>query len=143
MTVSDDENELLTQAFRQLSRGAALVARRQRKNIGEVDITVGLAPPEATAVVRRILAGQGRLLRSDGYERAIIGSDVWNLNPTVVTVRLDAADAGTSISVRGVACEGLIRQRAGEATARRIADLIRSAAARTPSQGKTPDPAAG
>jgi hypothetical protein len=139
VTVSDDENELLTQAFRQLSRGAALVARHQRKNIGEVDIKVGLDPREAAIVVRRILAAQGRLLRSDGYERAILGADRWDLNPTVVTVRLDAAGPGTSISVRGVACEGLIRQRAGEAAARRIADLIRSAAARTPTQGKSPD----
>src|SRR5690349_20319422 len=105
VTVSDDENELLIQAFRQLSRGAALVARHQRKNIGEVDITVGLGPREAAAVVRRILAGQGRLLHSGAYERAILGADPWNLNPTVVTVRLDAVEPGTSISVRGVACE--------------------------------------
>jgi hypothetical protein len=45
------------------------------------------------------------------------------LNPAVVSVAIRAADDGSSkLVVRGAAKEGLIRQRAGEAAARRVAE---------------------
>jgi hypothetical protein len=133
--VNDDENELLVAAFRQLSRGAGLVARHQRKNVGEVELRLTLGPPLTRTLVRRVLSGQGRLLASEAYERAILGAGTWNLQPTVVTVRCADRDGGTALHVRGVACEGLLRQRAGEETARRIAHLITAMAARLSASG--------
>ena len=168
--VTDDENELLVAAFRQLSRGAGLVARHQRKNVGEIELSLPLTAPAAKSLVRRVLSAQGHLLAAPiataptasgltapgptasgltaagptapgptaadpvtagaAYERAILGSGTWNLHPAVVTVCFDGGDGGTTLTVRGVACEGLIRQRAGEAAARRIAQLITAAARR-------------
>jgi hypothetical protein len=52
---------------------------------------------------------------------------VLNLNPAVVTLQLLATTStSTTIRVRGVAKEGLIRQRAGRKAAERVAARLRA-----------------
>jgi hypothetical protein len=41
-----------------------------------------------------------------------------------VTVTIRAADQGSPLAVRGAAKEGLIKQHAGEAAARRVAEAL-------------------
>jgi hypothetical protein len=49
-----------------------------------------------------------------------------NLNPAVVTVTITSASGGgTSVHIRGAAKEGLIKQRAGQKAAERLAALLR------------------
>jgi hypothetical protein len=56
---------------------------------------------------------------------AVIGSGFMNMNPAVVTVEVvPTSDDLSKVSIRGVAKEGLIKQRAGEKAARRIGDLL-------------------
>lgn len=58
--------------------------------------------------------------------RGIVGAGAMNLNPAVVTVTMVPTDGGgTSVHLRGVAKEGLIKQRAGqEAVERLVARLM-------------------
>ena len=47
-----------------------------------------------------------------------------NLNPAVVTVTIRPSGSGSRLVVRGAAKESLIKQRAGEAAAKRIANAL-------------------
>ena len=54
----------------------------------------------------------------------VIGSGSLNMNPTVVMVTISESEAGSQVTVRGAAKEGLLfKQRAGE-KAKRIADAL-------------------
>lgn len=44
-----------------------------------------------------------------------------NLNPAVITVTITPGEFGDQVQIRGAAAEGLIKQRAGEAAAKRVA----------------------
>jgi len=58
--------------------------------------------------------------------RGIVGAGIWNLNPAVVTVTISAADnGGTTAHIRGAAKEGLIKQRAGQTAAERLASMLK------------------
>ena len=46
------------------------------------------------------------------------------MNPAVVTVTIFQADNGSRLLIRGAAKEGLIKQRAGEVAARRVAAAL-------------------
>jgi hypothetical protein len=55
----------------------------------------------------------------------ITGDGVGGLNPVLVTAVLTRAEATvTNVLLRAAAKEGLIKQRAGEKTAKRIAGLL-------------------
>jgi hypothetical protein len=57
----------------------------------------------------------------------MVGSGSMNLNPTVVTVTLTEAGPSTiAAQIRGVAKEGLIKQRAGRKAAERVAGLLQA-----------------
>ncbi|HEX6500214.1 MAG TPA: hypothetical protein VF054_14465 [Micromonosporaceae bacterium] len=136
--LTPEEGDLLVSALgavgdmvsRGAGRGARRVARWMRADIFET--TVELCPPLTTAadLVARTLDNLGT---RTAELQAMIGTGAMNLNPTVVTVTL-SEDAGKVIAtVRGVAKESLIRQRAGEKAARRVAEqLTHSFAARGP-----------
>ncbi len=132
-----DEDELLIGANGDLGglaggrRGAEFAARRMRKNVLEVDLEVGMTPAAAARRAEEVLTGAGALIRSGpGADSSVIevvglvGAGFGGLNPAVVTVSVCSSDYGSRIVVRGAAKEGLIRQRAGEAAARRVADAL-------------------
>lgn len=82
------------------------------------------------ARARGVLGPESRLLTpdaaDDGAARlvSIVGSGAFSMNPAVVMVTVSGATGGSLVTVRGAAKEGLIKQRAGEKAARRIADAI-------------------
>jgi hypothetical protein len=132
--ISEREQQLLVEALGALGgRGASAVARRLRCDIFEGSVSVPLSLERARELVWKILADCGRLIDSDasaagdeaGRVQAIVGAGHWNLNPAVVTVVLGGGGpALTEVRVRGVAKEGLLKQRAGEGAARRILELL-------------------
>ena len=113
--------------------GARFAARLLPEDVHEVLLVLALPADEALALARRVLASPGEpanetRLAEDKHElRAVVGSGLLNLNPAVVTLQLLATTpASTTIRVRGVAKEGLIRQRAGRKAAEGVAARLRS-----------------
>jgi hypothetical protein len=134
--MSFDEDELLVQALGEVGgrgspggrRGAEKGARRLRKDVFEIDLVVSLSPQAAADKAEDVISEQGSVLDLEGDDGdpgtrvvGIVGSGVANLNPTVVTVTIRASAQGSRLVIRGAAKEGLIKQRAGEKAARRIA----------------------
>jgi hypothetical protein len=121
--VSLDEDEILAGAL-----GSA-AARRLKKSVLEVEVVLAIPPAAAAERARQVLGELGSELdRRDEGETpdsqvvAIVPAGAGGLNPAVVTVTIRPADSGGSkLVVRGAAKEGLIKQRAGEAAARRVA----------------------
>ncbi len=114
--------------------GAGLVARMLPNDTLGLDVEVGATPDHALKTSFRILRQEGRAI--EGTEPpsdlptlyAIIGSGIGNLNPALVRVEITpVSEDRTKISIRGTAKEGLIKQRAGEKAARRIAALLSQA----------------
>lgn len=112
-----------------------VVAKLMKKNVHEIDL---VAPLPFDAVVKRVsdvLGSAGRAVETasvgTGEEetiRAVVGGGAGGLNPVVVTARVLKADEDSSeIWLRAAAKEGLIRQRAGEKTAARLAALLSEA----------------
>jgi hypothetical protein len=124
--MSLDEDELLASAL------GVPAARRLRKNVLEVDLTLAMPPAAAAERVRQVLGDLGSELDSGAETEVgdlrivgIMGAGVGNLNPAVVTVTIRAAENDSSnVVVRGAAKEGLIKQRAGESAARRVAGAL-------------------
>jgi hypothetical protein len=123
--VSSDEDELLGAALSELA------ARRLRKNVLEIELIVSLTPDAAATRVQEVLADQGHVLRAEEPDEnssievvGMVGAGFANLNPAVVTVTIRPSEYGSRIVVRGAAKEGLIKQRAGESAARRVAAAI-------------------
>ncbi|WP_030263989.1 hypothetical protein [Streptomyces sp. NRRL B-24484] len=131
----DDEDEILAEALGSLGgRGARFVARRLPKNVREITLHLPMPTAEARTRVSAVLGMQGRRIaprRSAPAEerralRVLTGGGAWNMNPVLVTVLLAAGEAEdtTVVRLRAAAKEGLIRQRAGEKTAERVARLL-------------------
>jgi hypothetical protein len=123
-----DEDALLTRAVASFGPGAAAAAGHLRKNVGEIKLTVPLPPDQAAARARQVIADLGALQQSGTPDDAgaievvgIIGAGALKMNPAVVTVVISPADHASAVVVRGAAREGLIKQRAGEGAARRVA----------------------
>ncbi|GID94010.1 hypothetical protein Adi01nite_34220 [Amorphoplanes digitatis] len=136
--LTSEESELLARGLGSIgtgstARGAGFAARRMRADIFETDITLALPIADAITFTRGILAELGtpvdEELAVDGNRlRAMVGAGGMNLNPTVVTVHLsEAGPSATIAQIRGVAKEGLIRQKAGRKAAERVADRLRNA----------------
>ncbi|GAA2239873.1 hypothetical protein [Streptomyces indiaensis] len=109
-----------------------VVAKLMRKNVHEIDLVVAL-PFEATVErVASVLEQAGRRVGpvpdpGDGQRtiRAVVGGGTGGMNPVVVTARVTYGGASDSeVRLRAAAKEGLIRQRAGERTATRLAALL-------------------
>jgi hypothetical protein len=128
------EDELLVDAVARLGGGSpagpmGAFARRMRKNVCEIDIRVSTSPHDTAERIRQIL--QDYILQETGSPEysdseivALVGAGHWNLNPTVLTVRIRASEEGSQLLIRGAAKEGLIKQRAGEAAAKRLAPAV-------------------
>jgi hypothetical protein len=140
--VTDDEDSILADALGAAGasgggaggrREAAFAAKRLKKNVHEIDVTLAMSLSIAADHVTGVLARAGHLLEVEGARptaaeqviRAIVGGGFGNMNPVLITVGLtDHGPEHTVASVRGVAKEGLIKQRAGEKTAKRIVALL-------------------
>ena len=110
-----------------------LVARLLKKNAHDIDLVVPLPFDEAVQRVVRVLAGAARPGRSPTVEsgrdqemiRVVAGGGVGAMNPVVVTALVRrGTGAGTEVKLRAAAKEGLVKQRAGEKTAARLAALL-------------------
>ncbi|MEU3252212.1 hypothetical protein [Streptomyces sp. NPDC006997] len=119
-----------------------VVAKRMKKNVQEIELLVPLPFDEAVRRVFGVLSGAGRAVGSgagdDGTEmlRVVAGGGAGGLNPVVVTVWVrQAGEGGSQVRLRAAAKEGLIRQRAGEKTAARLAALLGEATGATRAGG--------
>jgi hypothetical protein len=102
--------------------------------VHEIDVTLKAPLSAVISRVHRALSVEHRISRDDKEQtvadgstmiRAVVGGGVANMNPVVVTVTLKAAGpALTLVKVRGAAREGLIKQRAGEKTATKVAAAL-------------------
>jgi len=130
--VIPDEDELLVSGLGQLGgRGAALVARRLRKDVYELNKTMAAPLGEVFASVAGLLESIGTVVARTGpgdgqaLVRAVVGSGAMNLNPAVITVSMSSTgDGGTILHIRGAAKEGLIKQHAGEKAAKRLEGML-------------------
>ena len=112
--------------------GAGLTARLLPNNTFELAIEISAEPQAVLQAACKVLSEQGTLLEEANNTSApvptlaaVIGSGFMNMNPAVVTIEVVPISADVSkVSIRGVAKEGLIKQRAGEKAARRISDLL-------------------
>ncbi|MGK3944545.1 hypothetical protein ABK046_39740 [Streptomyces caeruleatus] len=112
-----------------------VVANLMRKNVHEIDLVAALPFEAVVKLVSAVLGSAGRAVDSvsvgSGEEetiRVVVGGGAGGLNPVVVTARVLKVDENSSeIWLRAAAKEGLIRQRAGERTAARIAALLSEA----------------
>jgi hypothetical protein len=101
------------------------------KNVHELDLTVAAPPDEIAERVASLLGSLGRIVdqRDAGADgtvvRGVFGAGSMNLNPALVTVTIkDGAGGPTAVHIRGAAKEGLIKQRAGQKAAERIAEQL-------------------
>jgi hypothetical protein len=113
--------------------GARLAARLLPEDVHEIELVLALPPDEALALAGWVLSSLGepvhetRLADDNHQLRAVVGSGALNINPAMVTLQLVATTpVSTTIQVRGVAKEGLIRQRAGHKAAERVAARLRA-----------------
>ncbi|SMQ13845.1 hypothetical protein SAMN06272771_0122 [Streptomyces sp. Ag82_O1-12] len=114
-------------------RLTGLVARLLKKNAHEIDLVVPLPFDDAVQRVAGVLEGAGRPGRCAHIEsgrdqemiRVVAGGGAGGMNPVVVTA-LVARGTGnrTEVKLRAAAKEGLVKQRAGEKTAARLAALL-------------------
>jgi hypothetical protein len=99
----------------------------------EVELVVSMSPHAAADRAEEVLSEQGSVVDLEGtggdpgtQVAGIVGSGIGNLNPAVVTVTIRASAEGSRLVIRGVAKERLIKQRAGEKAAKRIAAAMAS-----------------
>lgn len=115
--------------------GARFAARLLPEDVYEIELVLALPLDEALALAGSVLSSplgepvdEARFADDKHELRAVVGAGALNLNPAVVTLQLLATtSASTTIRVRGVAKEGLIRQRAGRKAAERVAARLRAA----------------
>ncbi|CAG0928352.1 hypothetical protein TFLX_00869 [Thermoflexales bacterium] len=114
--------------------GAGLMGRLLPKNTFELKIEIKAVPRDVLQKAFSLLSEKGTLLEETDTSAtvptlaAVIGSGFMNMNPAIVTVEVVPLSEGSSqVSIRGVAKEGLIKQRAGEKAARQIGDLLQQA----------------
>jgi hypothetical protein len=135
--VTAEESQLLVEgmgaAFGGAIRtGAVAAVKRMRVNLFETDVTLRLPLAKAVARVKSLLEEAGSLIdegpADDGHRlRGMMGAGSMNMNPTVVTVTLsETGPSATAARIRGVAKEGLIKQRAGQKAAERVAGLLQA-----------------
>ncbi|MEU2915049.1 hypothetical protein ACWCQ0_25910 [Streptomyces massasporeus] len=114
-------------------RLTGLVARLLKKNAHEIDLAVPLPFDDAVQRVVGVLEGAGRAGRPAHVEsdrdhemiRVVAGGGAGGMNPVVVTALVSRGTGNrTEVKLRAAAKEGLIKQRAGEKTAARLAALL-------------------
>lgn len=113
--------------------GAGLAALFLPYNELQLSLDVTTNPRFVMKIATDILAKEGELLDPQASSeisevKALIGSGFFNMNPALVTVQIHQLSSNqTHITIRGVAKEGLIKQRAGEKAARLVAQRLTEA----------------
>jgi hypothetical protein len=129
MTLSQAEERILDRGLRALAGGAvsgALTARLFKPNVAERDLALASTLDMATERARDAVAEEGtvlmdrRTVEGTHVVQGAVGAGKWNMNPAAVTVTIEADGDRTQLRIRGVAREGLIKQRAGEEAAERV-----------------------
>ncbi|MEU0896530.1 hypothetical protein [Streptomyces massasporeus] len=114
-------------------RLTGLVARLLKKNAHEIDLVIPLPFDDAVQRVVGVLEGAGRPGRPAHLEsgrdqdmiRVVAGGGAGGMNPVVVSALVTRGTGNrTEVKLRAAAKEGLIKQRAGEKTAARLAALL-------------------
>jgi hypothetical protein len=107
------------------------MTRKISKNVLELDVELWVPVESAAERVQDVLAQLGRVVHVEGGAGSsgtqvigMMGAGFGNLNPAVVTVTIHPIEAGARLAIRGAAKEGLIKQRAGEAAAKRVAAAL-------------------
>ncbi|MFF5969108.1 hypothetical protein ACFY64_36530 [Streptomyces collinus] len=108
------------------------VAKLMRKNVHEIDLVVALPFEDTVEHVARVLGRAGRRVdpvsepgEDQATIRVVAGGGFGAMNPVVVTALVTKSGASDSqVRLRAAAKEGLIRQRAGERTAVRLAAFL-------------------
>ncbi|WP_327434563.1 hypothetical protein [Streptomyces sp. NBC_01236] len=127
------EDELLAEALGRINRGGKIVSRFLKNDISEFDrelpLGFDLALERVRAVLVELSPGANPELVEGATDRVTLrvltGGGALNMNPVVVTV--DATRSGertTTLHVRAIAKEGLIKQRAGQKVVERISALL-------------------
>jgi hypothetical protein len=134
-----DEDDILVEEIGKLGGGRGIgrsgwgarwTAGRLNKNVHEVDLMAAAPPDEIAERVASLLGSLGRIVDQQNSAggtvvRGVFGAGAMNLNPALVTVTMTAGAAGgTAVHIRGAAKEGLIKQRAGQKAAERIAEQL-------------------
>ncbi|MGW0763166.1 hypothetical protein ACWD1Y_43045 [Streptomyces sp. NPDC002814] len=110
-----------------------LMARVMRKNVHEVDLVVPLPAEQALGHVLRILGRAGRgvepAIAEDAADwstvRVVVSGGTGGLNSVVVTALVSTSgETATVVKLRAAALEGLVKQRAGEQAAVRLASAL-------------------
>ncbi|MFJ3621934.1 hypothetical protein ACIPSH_27840 [Streptomyces iakyrus] len=137
--MDEREDELLADELAALAAVAGgwggltrFVAKLMRKNVHEIELVVALPFEDTVERVARVLGRAGRRVCLGSEPRAgqrmirvVAGGGVGGMNPVVVTALVTKGGASDSqVRLRAAAKEGLIRQRAGERTAARLAALL-------------------
>jgi hypothetical protein len=127
------EDEILAEALGRINRGGKLATRFLKNDIGEFEREAPMGFDLALEQVRTVLSELSRdenpWLVEAGTDRATLrvltGGGALNMNPVVVTVEVTRSGERTTVlHVRAMAKEGLIKQRAGQKVAERIAALL-------------------
>jgi hypothetical protein len=136
----EDEDAILVRELGALAsawgggaRLTGLVNGRLKKNVHEIDLVLRLPFEAAVERVTRMLEQDGRRIEPSDAEagaerhtvRIVTGGGTGGLNPVVVTALVARrGERDTDVTLRAAAKEGLIKQRAGEKTAMRLAALL-------------------
>lgn len=110
--------------------GTAWVARRLPNDTAELSAALPADLTRLTTQVVAVLTELGRVVESQEQGgvvmiKGVVGSGFMNMNPSVVTVQIEAVGEGhCAVTIRGTAKEGLIKQHAGEKAARRVAERL-------------------
>jgi hypothetical protein len=130
------EDELLAEALGRINRGGKIASRFLKNDISEFDRELPLGFDLALERVRAVLVELSPGANPELVEaatdrvtlRVLTGGGALNMNPVVVTV--DATRSGertTTLHVRAIAKNGLIKQRAGQKAVERLAALLNGA----------------
>ncbi|MEU9782584.1 hypothetical protein AB0H92_16740 [Streptomyces phaeochromogenes] len=127
------EDRLLAEALGSINPGGRFASRFMRNDVGEFDRELPLDFDTAHERVRALLFGVSHGVHPVVLEattdrvtlRVLTGGGALAMNPVVITADVTRGSGwATPIHVRAVAKEGLIKQRAGQKTAERIAALL-------------------
>ena len=114
-------------------RGASAAAGRLRADRCELRLEAASPPEAVLGAARQLLAAEGRLLEDDEIPAeppqvwALVGSGGGGFNPALVRVLARPRDGGAAVEVRGVAKEGMVKQRGGQRAAAWVRDQLRAA----------------
>ncbi len=129
---ADSDEEILCKALGKLGGSeASAAASKLPNNMLETTINVPGSIEALERSLGRYFADNGELIKSEMVSgthevKGVIGSGHMNLNPAVVTVRLEKFNGEIHVGITGSAKEGLVKQFAGEAAANRIKDFLLS-----------------